>query len=692
MYAGHVRSTVTVTVHTILPLKNPMACASRQCGSVRSLGLCVISSLILFSPLIEGGTTHFATMVIRLLILGGFVVYWSYLIRTRHWSIPNVPVGLPILVFIGVVVVSTFLSPYTNQSLQWLMVCLSYAGLLYLLAAFVRRWEDVSTVLNVLIWSALIQAMWVCIQTYQGEMRPTGTFFNPNFTGGYLAAMAVIVLAVTSYGKAWWHRSQLGWRDIARRIFPFVALVFLLGALLQTGSRGGALALMVGASVVLVLRFGRRGLIGLVLLVAVATLVPNPIRDRVVSEHIHNPVAYARWHMWQGALHEMIEHPFGSGIGLYQYVYPRHAFPVEGELFRFGKMAHTPHNEYVQIGVELGVLGLIVFFWGLVQVAKSARWLLRQRLSREQRGMIVGVCGACLVVLTQAATDSNLHEPALAVVLAVCVAIISLGRTVSTASDRPAQWAGTIRRPILAATVATIVIGLFAAHVTRLGLAYQAYEAGTVSSKNQRYEQAIEQLSDAIRLDPGKSLYHQALAGTYFQVFQRLRDHAMIQAAIAELQTATALNPIDGRLHALLGFVYASNATTQRTGDGQNQNFLWLQQAVAAYESAVELEPFVYTHRIELGRLMMALGRPAAAEQHWKTVVDLEPNYLPIRAALIHLYAKTGWSEQAEQQYQEIIARLREFHSRTAGQLEQSFLHVDVSALDLLRTGKVRAT
>ena len=656
-----------------------------------SIGLLIVCGLVLFSPLLDGGTTHLAAMIMRLLILFGVAIGCFNAVMTRQWTLPNWPINVPIAAFMGIAGVSTALSSYTNQSAQWMVVCLSYAGFLYLLAAFVRRWEDVQALRTTLLGSAFCQAIIAMTQTYQGQARPTGTFFNPNFLAGYLAVASIIVLSSLAFKKYGHCRHRTNRRGMASGALSLGGLVIVLAALFQTGSRGGALALLLGAAVVIVLRFGRRGVAGLALLVAVAVLTPNPIHDRVVAEHVFNPAAYARWQMWQSAVQEMTEHPFGVGLGLYQYTYPRYAFPIEEDIFRYGKVAHTPHNEFVQIGVELGVIGLGVFLWGLARVARDMRRLFRHRLSRDQRGVMVGMGGACVVILAQAAVDSNLHEPALAIVLALCVAVLSLGRTVCSQEGRH-QWTIMIRRPTVAATVSLVIVGLLAAHVIRLGMAHQAYQSGTGVAQQRQFELAVEHLSLAIRLDPGKSLYHHSLAGAYFQLFQRAHDQSMAEAAITELRTAITLNPLDGRLQALLGFVYASIAKTFNMEDRQNQASILLQQAVAAYQSAAELEPFVYTHRIELGHLMLALGRHDAAEQHWRKAVELEPNYLPVRAALIRLYAKSAWTDQAEQQYQEIVARQRKYRSRMAGQLEQSFLHVDVSALDILRAGKVRAT
>ncbi len=660
--------------------------------SVTSPGLLFVCGLLLFSPLLEGGTTHVAAMIIRLLILSACGVYWARVVTTRRLVHPRLSTGLPVLLFLGLTAASVFWSPYRNQSLQWMMVCLSYAGLLYLLAAFIGQWEDVATLRTGLVALALVQAIWAFAQVAQGEMpRPSGTFFNPNFLAGYLATTSVLLLAFLCYRKFWCPRPWATRRAVIQSTLPLVILSILLVALLQTGSRGGALALVVGTALVIGLRFGRRGLIGLVFLVAVAALAPNPIRDRVVAEHVHNPAAYARWQMWESALHEMIEHPFGIGIGLYQYTYPRYAFPMEEEIVRYGKIAYTPHNEYLQMGIELGVVGLGIFLWGLVLVARDALWLLRQRLTRRQRALAVGMCGAIVVILTQAAVDSNLHEPALAILLTLCVGVVVLGRTLCRKDVQP-QWTIAIQRPVLWTTMGIVVIGLLATNVIRLGLAYQTYEAGTLLVKEQEIEQAIGRFQRAISLDPGKSLYHHSLAAAYFQLYRRSHDQAMVQASIEELRTAIALNPLDGRLQGLLGFVSASQASSLHQMELKDEERKLLGQAVEAYERAAELEPFAYSHRLELGRLMLMLGRRDAAEQHLKEVVELEPNYLPAREILARVYSESRRSEAAQQEFQEIVTRQQQLHARTSNQLEQSFLQVDVSRLEVLLAGKASPT
>lgn len=696
---------VLFACHPLMGQSHVPSLASNSCAR---LGLMALGALLAFAPLLEGGTTHLAAMIIRLLILSLGAMVLVRTIQTRILCWPQLRIGLPVALFLTVAGIAVWWSPYANQSQQWMMVLLCYAGLLYLLAAFVERWEDVAKLRTVLVGMALAQAILVFVQIGQWKIaRPSGTFFNPNFLAGYLATVSVVVLASTCYLRFRLSRSWSECRALIRLLQSLGVLSALLWALVQTGSRGGALALLIGVALVVGLRFGRRGAIALLVVMFLGCLMPNPIRDRVIAEHGSNPETYTRLQMWKSTIHEIVEQPLGVGLGLYQYIYPRYAFPVEDAITRYGKVAQTPHNEYLQIGVELGLGGLGMFLWGILLVAREAVWLLRQRLTRQQRGLIVGICAGIVVILTQATVDSNLHEPALAILLTFCVAIVMVSRKLflddrqETRGERGKSFQPpmsrscvivAIRRPVLWGTIGSAVIGLLAVNAVRLGLAYQIYESGSRLAKQQQFESAIAKLQQAILLDPGKSLYHTSLAAAYFQLAQQTHDQAMIQASVEELQTAIALNPLDGRLHSLLGTVAASQVSSRHPPHMTKQDRLWLGQAVEAYERAAGLEPFSYGHRFELARLALSGGRPDEAERHVKRTVELEPNFLPGRELLFHLYMESGRRTEAQREYQEIVARQQRYRDRATTLRERLFLRADTARLARLLMQKDSAT
>jgi len=639
---------------------------------------------VVFSPLLEGGTTHLAVMIIRLLILLLLSLYLAKAIRTGTVVVPSLRLAPAILAYLCLAVISTAVSPYPNQSRQWLVVLISYAGLLYLLVSFIAQWDHVSRLLVVLTGLGLCEAGWALHQAWWlGAARPTGTFFNPNFLAGYLTAVWTIVLGYLCY-------ADVGRGGILRACgLRAIVLIAILGTLLLTivftGSRGGVLALAVGTSLVVGVRYGRRALGVLMLLLAVGLLVPNPFRDRLGAEHITNPVGYARWQIWQSSIHMMAEQPFGVGLALYQYAYPRYAFPVDGQIARYGKIAHSAHNEYLQMGVELGVASILVFCWGVVMVTREAVSVLQRRLRRWQRGVVVGTSGAIAGILAHAGVDSNLHEPALAILLTLCVGLIMSVRRLSGQVVEPLRTVPVRFRAVWGA-LAVAMVGMLMVATLKLGFAWVAFESGSRAAGRQDFTRAIADYRAAIALDSGKALYHNSLASAYFQLFERQRDDAAAQAAAAELQAAISLNPLDGRLYGLLGHVYRSLSSSATSSEplgelNGEQRITWLHAARSAYERAANLEPFNPFYRLELGRLALTLGDRELGETHVRRAVEIEPNFLQGRQWLVKLYLESQRIEEATREYQEIIERQQRYAGWNKDSHEERFLKADATAL-----------
>lgn len=633
----------------------------------------------MFSPLLEGGTTHTAVMIIRLMILSLLGAYLWGATGARRITLPATAVMPAVAAFLALAAISVAVSPYRHPSLQWFIVLLSYAALLSALLCLIETWEHVALILGVLVLMGLFEAGLALVQEWGLHApRSAGTFANPNFLAGYLAAIWCLVLSHLSHIRI----GRDGWKERVvsiRAALPAGAAALLVLAVALTRSRGGLLALAAGTTVALLLRFGRKGLMGVAVFLAIALVAPNPLSERIRAEHSVNPLGYARMQMWERAGQQMREHPLGLGLGLYQYAYPQHAIPNEKQVARYGRVALTPHSEFAQIGVELGVPALIVFCWGIVLVLREMRAALACRLRRWQRALIVGVSGAWASIMVHAAVDSNLREPAIAIVLVLCTAILLSVRRLSGSATTGLTV--PIRYPIFWGTASVIVLLLCAMLVARLGVAWLAYEAGSKALAEKNLERAVEYYDQAIELDPGKSLYHSSKAAAHLQLFQRTRAETEMAVVVDELKRESTLNPLSARPFKLLGDVYGSAASD--TGAPERRQSWW-RLAREAYEQAVEREPFNPFHRLEAGRYQLALGDGARAEQTVREAVELEPNFLPGRAWLATRYARTGRIEPAKQEYEEILRRQRYYANRTLEAYERGFLSVDSQELAAL--------
>lgn len=656
-------------------------------GSTPFLGALLLSALLVFSPLFEGGTTHLAVMTMRLLTLLLLSLYlWTELSEERLWMPPTPAVraiARPVLVFLAIGCVSVARSPYSHQSLQWLVVLVGYAVLLHLVVFFVHEWKHVTRLLKIVVGIGLLETVVALVQGWHGRIRPPGTFFNPNFLAGYLACAWAVVLAQWCYARFDQRIQQPGsrrWARLSIKLVPLAMLAFLLGGILWTESRGGLLALGGGSAIVLGIRYGgskRSLLIGLACLAAVLLGLGYGFRP----QHGALQLEYARWQIWQSSLRAMLEHPFGMGLGLYQYIYPPYAVPVEGMITRYGKVAHVAHNEYLQIGVELGIAGLLTFLWGIGLMTREVVYTLRKRMFRWQRGVTVGMVGALASILIHAMVDSNLHEPAIAILLVVLGGgILSIRYRLASAEESACRV--VVRSPLIWKTLSVVVIGLLAVNVVRWGVAWTSYAVGARAHESRNNEQAIAEFVRSVRFDPGKALYHSALGAAYFDEFGRHRDRAIANKALAELHAAIALNPLDGRLHVVLGQVYGVLAASLSTQSSQAaERDALLQASLASYERSVQLEPFIASRHLEIGRLYGWLGDKGKAEAAVEHAVSIEPNFLPAREWLARRYLETNRREQAKREYEEILARQHRYAYLSKDDLEASFLTADVGSL-----------
>jgi O-antigen ligase len=175
----------------------------------------------------------------------------------------------------------------------------------------------------------------------------------------------------------------------SRRVLAFLVAALLFLVSIMTGSRGGNIALLCGAAVlVLAFPIGRSVPLLLALVVALATgwfLAPAAFRDRMNTvsslEEDYNYTSYVgRKQIWARGLHYILEHPV-AGVGAGN-------FPIaEGDFAAaLGRPAKwsTAHNAYIQAFGELGIVGGSIFM--AILLISGSRALLLWRRSTTAPG------------------------------------------------------------------------------------------------------------------------------------------------------------------------------------------------------------------------------------------------------------------------------------------------------------------
>lgn len=251
---------------------------------------------------------------------------------------------------------------------DWLLRC-SVAGVCS--AALVSLYG----ILQYLLGTAEMAEAWVDSEMFSSiGGRAVGTLENPNMLGEYLILM--LPLAVWMF---------VGHGEGLRRLPAAGCIALLGGCLVFTWSRGAWLGMLFGL-VLFVFIWHRRAIwllfVGIASIPFLPTLLPDSIIQRFTSiGNLSDSSTSYRVHIWRAVCDMLGDYGF-SGIGVGESawfrVYPKYAYMgVE--------TAPHAHNLFLQIWLETGICGLIVFVLILFLLFQSVFTMCRQ--IRETAGL-----------------------------------------------------------------------------------------------------------------------------------------------------------------------------------------------------------------------------------------------------------------------------------------------------------------
>lgn len=631
----------------------------------------VLAGLVAFSPLIEGGTTHLPVLLIRIVLVAALTAWLFGSMKTRQLSVYRNRLFLPIVVFVGWAILSVFQSPYAAASLQWLISICSYATLLFLVLHFVNSLNQVRTLVGAILSMGLFEAALGIYQyLWEGQSRATGTFFNPNFFATYEMTVFMLAFGLLCFGR---RAEAVRWEKLFLWITACVAGV----AFILAQSRGAFVAFGVAVGSIGLYRFGKVFMAVLLIGMLMSVIIPTPLQHRLLTVGREDPYAFTRLEIWRNSLQRIVDYPWGVGLGMYKYSSFQYRFPIEGAISRYGKRAESAHNEYLQMAVELGLVGAVIFLVGVGLLGQAIRETLRVPLEPWEKGALTGLAGGILGILVHAAVDTVFHEPALVLLLVLSSGLV-LALQRLKALDRASVW--TVPFPYHPARVVLVVVltTLLGLLVIRPAAAWYAFDKGGRERTLGQEGQALEWFERATRIDPGTTTYHDAMALSEVRLYHQSGDPRWLLKAVEALSICLVLNPLDARFASRLGALHVLLA--DRVGVEEEREAL-LGKAADYYERARQLDPYSPFNYLELGELRWAQRRVDEAQAWFRRATSYEPNFLPARVRLAELFLQTGHKEGALLEYTAIIKIKERYQGRTLNSLERRYLEVDLDPL-----------
>ncbi len=274
------------------------------------------------------------------------VLLWIDLMVRGKYPYRRTVLDIPILVYVGVRLLSVAFSEYPSMSMLAITRELVFY-VSYFFSAFYFQHaskENITRTLRVLIGVTLIVTVISCVMYLAGlTVRANG------LTGG--GTLATHLSIITSLVLVRGNNRGL----IPGRFSLWIVLLIMMGGLLCSLFRGDTIAVIV-VLCIYSLRFNRRLLAGAVVFAAVILLLVPPVRAKFQT--LTDPLQHTsdRLTLWKNAASRAGEHPL-LGFG-------PETFPVV-----FTDVAHLDdkfvggwHNDTIQLYIESGTLGLIAWY------------------------------------------------------------------------------------------------------------------------------------------------------------------------------------------------------------------------------------------------------------------------------------------------------------------------------------------
>jgi len=415
-----------------------MGIAAKRSSYLKLLICLSLAELFFITPLVFSpwATTFTVTKntAAQLIVLIIFPLWIIYLLESRDYHFLKSSLTLPILAFFLIILISLSRSSSLYDSFKDLARWTTYIVTYFIIISIIREKKWLYLILGAALFAGFLAAAYCIFQFYgidfpfwqklSGRSRLFSTFGWTTYLAGYLAACLPVAFVLFTLV-----RNKRG------KLLFIVLIAALYTALLMSSTRAAFLGLSLSTIFILILlliyqgrRFfqeNRAWLLKLVLIMVIISAVystPNPLNperketlaQRTAKVSLEEGSLPARFLYWFSALEMIREHPFiGMGIGTFGVHYPEYQGKVLAEkenrkYVSFAAKSINAHNDYLHMGAEIGIIGLIALLWLILTYYKKGFARLK-KTKREDRLLIIGLMGGAAVLLTHALFSFPFH-------------------------------------------------------------------------------------------------------------------------------------------------------------------------------------------------------------------------------------------------------------------------------------------
>jgi len=615
-------------------------------------------------------------LTFNILVIIGLMLWKLKMVSKEEVKIVSAPLNLPVLAFMAICPLSLLWSNSPMVSLLELPLFLAGPILYFIVVNDIKDEHQINRLLVILLFISSLLGIYGIFQyngidfsfwkANVGRNQVFGLFGNVNYFAEYM--IVPLPLAISLFFAI---------RNRTHKILLLVGILAMGGSLILTFTRGSYLAIGISSLFMFFLYLISRGkgfikehkkififILALIILVTFLFALPNPlnksgtviskIKSRIsISQFTKGSSLKRREAIWGFTTLIIKDHPLlGSGLGTFKYnsLSYQAKFFDQGEnrlLYPYG-IAKESHNEYLQLGAEVGILGLGIFFWLIITYFNYGIKLLKRIQDRYTQGIIIGLMGGIMAVLVDAIFDFPLHLPATLVLfwlfIGLIISIKYSGQETKIEEKKKLELKAKSDRtegniykfkPLLYLVI--ILLALFLCVIIVRPFVTQIYQYyGVQYAKKADYDTAAKYFQEALKWNPYFGM-------AYYNLGQIISQKDICTPAIESFKKAEKY--IDHPdLPAKLAYLYFKKGQ-------QDKGIVKLKQAISYQKTEKSMVP-LYT---DLGNNYMRAGRYRPAEIAFINAIKINPKYVNAHYGLAGAYLRQNKLDEAQEELQKII-------------------------------------
>ena len=612
---------------------------------------------ILFTPLVANKyvdrylANQEAWLKLLTIIIGG--VYLIGFLREENKTYKRNKIPLPLVLLILIVVFSFIKNGFLMSSLHDGIIFLAYFILYFLIIKNIKNQYQFKSFIQVFFLTSFIIALYTILHYYnfisylQEYGRVASLIGQKNWISNYLALIFPLMFCFYLLEKI-----------KKKKIIYFISLSFLYTTLMICQSRGILISLSLSLlfGVFLIFKFNffdlfkenKKWLILLLIVFIVITFIysaDNPLNksaltvpQRAISTFDEkDPSINTRILMWKVTGLMIKDKPFlGGGIGSFKINYLDYQARFLKEYPKYNKYwtdAKEAHNEYLQIGAEIGLFGLGIILIIILKLYSLFLNVLKKEIDNKRKliywGLLIGITS----FLIHSLFTFPLHVPALGsaffIILGLSVAYIkNFDLTVGRNKEKNKKSKNLRLCLLYTILILLVMLVLTDTIVVRPYLAEVHAYQGEKYFEDDNYKESALKYRYANKLDPfngrvlfnlGVNYYILNIYGEAEQIFKESKKYYN-----------------DKNVYGNLGLCY------MKMGD--------YQQAEEEFKYAIYLDPLFIKAYSDLGLLYFEKENYDGAIEQWEKILEIEPNIPENYVILTNLgmvYDKKGMPDKA---------------------------------------------